>query len=223
MKQEKKNWGSSFLAGFLATVLGIALTFGVQELINSGKRARTARLLAEQIVEKMDRTYQDLHVYRDIYNSIDTTSMCLRLAIEADTLDRVDESIVEEFIENSLAEYVQADVDNGLDAYRSEILNTLGNVALIGHIDQFYSFARQYAKVSQQLIDQKRVVADLTYAHFYGNTDATWRDYVVFLYTLPEYSLFYSRMQNAFFPMDVGEKLMLEELNACKGLLQQKK
>ena len=89
MKKETNSsaWLSTFLAGFLATVLGILLTFGVQGLINSGKRNRTARLLAEQTVEKMDRTYQELHEYLELYNSVDSTIICLNDAIAADTLD----------------------------------------------------------------------------------------------------------------------------------------
>ena len=84
---------------------------------------------------------------------IDSTSMCLHLAILADTLDRVDDDIVITFINLSLSEYVQADTDSGMDAYKAEILNTIGNVELIGHMDQFYSYARQYAAVSSQVID----------------------------------------------------------------------
>ncbi|MBP3203717.1 MAG: hypothetical protein J6M31_08985 [Bacteroidales bacterium] len=46
MKAEHKTWLSTFLAGFLATVLGIVLTFGLESLISSSKRAKTAHLLA---------------------------------------------------------------------------------------------------------------------------------------------------------------------------------
>ena len=46
MSKESKTWLSTFLAGFLATVLGIVLTFGLESLISSSKRTKTARLLA---------------------------------------------------------------------------------------------------------------------------------------------------------------------------------
>ena len=220
MKKETKTWLWSFTAGFMATVLGIVLTFGVQGMINSGKRTRMARLLAEQIVEKMDRTYQELHEYVDTYDSIDSTYRCLHLAIQADTLDSVDSKVVDEFLVNSLSEYVQAEVDNGMDAYISEILATIGNVDLIGHIDQFYNLARQCVKVSQQVIDQKRVVSDLTYSHFFGKDGTvTNLDYVRFLDGLPEFNVFYSRIQQARYPLTEGEVLMLAELDACKDIL----
>lgn len=61
MRKESKTWLSTFLAGFLATVLGIVLTFGLESLISSSKRTKTARLLAGQIVDNMDRTYHELH------------------------------------------------------------------------------------------------------------------------------------------------------------------
>ena len=153
MYRESKAWLSTFLAGFLATVLGIVLTFGIESLVSSSKKTKTAHLLAEQIVGNMGRTYEQLHDYQEIYDMIDSTSMCLHLAILADTLDRVDDDIVITFINLSLSEYVQADTDSGMDAYKAEILNTIGNVELIGHMDQFYSYARQYAAVSSKVID----------------------------------------------------------------------
>lgn len=220
MKQESKSWLMAFLAGFLATVLGIVLTFGIESRINAHKKARTARLLAEQIVEKMDQTYLQQHEYLATYESIDSTSTCLHLAILADTLDRVDDKVVDSFLVNSLAEYVQVDVDSGVDAYRTEILNTIGDVELIGHIDQFYALARQCAKVSQQVIDQKRVVADLVYAEFYGKGAAsTSRSLVRFLHELPQFNVFWMRMQSARYPLMEGDKYMLEQLNACKEIL----
>lgn len=211
----------AFLAGFLATVLGIALTFGIESRINAHKRAKTAHLLALQIVEKMDQTYQQLHEYLEIYDSIDSTSMCLHLAIMADTLERVDENVAENFLVNSLSEYVQADIDDGMDTYKTEILNTIGDIELIGHIDQFYYYAHQCAKVSEQVISQKRIVADIVYSRFYGmaNPVTNW-DYVRFLHDLPEYNVFYSRLQSVRYPLKEGEKLMLAELDACKEILK---
>ena len=177
MNAERRNWLATFLAGFLATALGILLTFGIDNLVSSSKRAKTARLLAQQIVKNMDQTYHDLHDYQELYDAIDSTSMCLHLAIMADTLDRVSDTLVSSFLNLSLSEYVQADIDNGIDAYKAEILGTIGNVELIGHIDQFYSYARQHAAVSSQVVDQKRVVADNVYARFYGDWEnpPCWR------------------------------------------------
>lgn len=109
MKAEKRNWLATFLAGFLATALGILLTFGIDSLVSSSKRAKTAHLLAQQIVGNMDRTYQQLHEYQDIYDAIDSTSMCLHLAIMADTLDKVSDDIVASFLNLSLSEYVHAE------------------------------------------------------------------------------------------------------------------
>ena len=220
MDKERKSWWMNFLAGFLATALGIFLTFGIEGLVSSAKRSKTAHILAEQIVGNMDRTYAQLQAYLDTYNAIDSTSMCLHLAILADTLDRVSDDIVLEFLNLSLAEYVQADIDGGMDAYKAEILNTIGNVELIGHIDQFYSYARQYAAVSLQVIDQKRIVADNVYAHFYGDLSATERSYVLYLHELTEFNVFYSRMQNVRALLQEIEKSMLQELNACKDILK---
>ncbi len=219
MNAEKRNWIATFLAGFLATALGIFLTFGIDSLVSSSKRAKTARLLTQQIVGNMDRTYNELHAYQDLYDAINSTSMCLHLAILADTLDRVNNDVVSTFLNMSLSEYVQADIDNGADAYKAEILSTIGNVELIGHIDQFYSYARQHAAVSSQVIDQKRVVADNVYAHFYGNLEATERDYVCYLHELTEFNVFYSRMQNVRASLRQIEDSMSKELSACKQIL----
>ena len=47
MRPETKSWLQTFLAGFLATVLGIALTFGIESRMNTRKKLKTAHLLAE--------------------------------------------------------------------------------------------------------------------------------------------------------------------------------
>ena len=221
MKKETKSWWLTFLAGFLATALGIIITFGIENHINACKRAETAQLLAEQIVGKMERTHKQLHEYQDLYDVIDSTSMILHLAILADTLERVDTTVAVTFINSALSEYVQVDVDNGMDAYKTEILNTIGNVELIGHIDDFYALARQYRSVSAQVIDQKRTVADLVYAHFYGDQNATIFDYVRFLHGLPEFNVYYSRMQNVRLSLQEIDHAMLTELDCCKLLLAQ--
>ena len=152
--------------------------------------------------------------------TIDSTSMILHLAILADTLDRVDESVANTFINTAISEYVQADVDNGMDVYKTEILNTIGNVELIGHIDDFYGYARQYRSVSSQVIDQKRVVADLVYRHFYGDMNATIFDYVRYLHELPEFNVYYSRMQNVRLSLQEIDKAMQGELDSCKKILK---
>ena len=209
----------TFLASFTATVCGIIITFGINNYLNSSRKARTAQLLAEQIVGKMERTHQQLREYQGIYDTIDSTSMVLHLAILADTLERVDEKVAVKFIDTSLAEYVQADVDNSMDAYKAEILNTIGNVELIGHIDDFYGYARQYRAVSSQVIDQKRVVADLVYGRFYGDTTATTFDYVRYLHELPEFNVYYSRMQSVRLTLQEIDKSMQQELDSCKKIL----
>ena len=219
MNAERRNWLATFLAGFLATALGILLTFGIDNLVSSSKRAKTARLLAQQIVKNMDQTYHDLHDYQELYDAIDSTSMCLHLAIMADTLDWVSDTLVASFLNLSLSEYVQADIDNGIDAYKAEILGTIGNVELISHIDKFYSYARQHADVSSQVIDQKRVVTDNVYARFYGDWKATERDYVRYLHELTEFNIFYSRMQNVRASLRQIEESMSGELSTCKRIL----
>lgn len=220
MKKETKSWLSTFLAGFLATVLGIGLTFGVQSLINSNKKARTAKLLAKQIVEDMDRTCTEIKDYLEIYNSLDSASICLTFAMLADTLERVDTSVVVKFLENSVAEYVQIEVDDALDSYLPEILYTIGNVELIAYIDEFYCIARQCVKVSQQVIDQKRVVSDVIYSHTYRNGPIVDNlDFVRYLFDLPEYNLFFMRMQSARPPLMEGVQLMEDEIASCKAIL----
>jgi hypothetical protein len=220
MKASVKTFLKAFIPGFLATLLGILLTFGVSGWIDVHKRTKTARLLAEQIVGKMDRTYGSLMEYQQLYDTIDSTSMCLHLAILADTLERVDTSIAETFINCSLSEYVQANVDSGLDAYRGEILTNIGNVELLGHIDEFYSLAKQYAEVSAQVVNQKRVVADNVYGYFYGKWDVTVFDYVRYLHELPEFNVFYSRMQNVRLSLQGIGAAMQTELNTCKTILK---
>lgn len=169
MKESTKSFFRAFIPGFLATVLGILLTFGADSWNSARKREKTAKLLAGQIVGKMDRTYKSLMEYQELYDTIDSTSMCLHLAILADTLERVDTSVAITFINSALSEYVQADVDSGVDAYKDAILSNIGNVELLGHIDEFYSCARQYADVSAQVVNQKRVVRTLFTGIFTGN------------------------------------------------------
>ena len=219
MKKETNTWMRTFLSSFLATVCGIAITFGINNCVGASRKAETARLLAEQAVGKMGRTHQQLYEYQELYDTIDSTSMVLHLAILADTLERVDESIVTTFINAALSEYVQTDVDNGMEAYKAEILNTIGNVELIGHIDDFYGYARQYRAVSSQVIDQKRIVADLVYRHFYGDMTATLFDYVRYLHELPEFNVYYSRMQNVRLTLQEIDKAMIGELDSCKTIL----
>ena len=220
MKKEVKNWFWTFLAGFLATVLGIALTFGIQNRLNDNRRKETARLLAQQIVDKMDFTYSELHDYISAYGTFDSTATILQRAIEADTLARVNDTVIWRFLGGAIGEYVQVDVDNGVDAYKVEILNSIGDVELIGHIDQFYARAREFAGISAQVIDQKRVVADCLYAHFYGDITATSRDYVRFLYDLPEFNIYYARLENVRNLLLILDPMMKEDLDACKERLQ---
>ena len=56
MKESTKSFFRAFIPGFLATVLGILLTFGADSWNSARKREKTAKLLAGQIVVKMDRT-----------------------------------------------------------------------------------------------------------------------------------------------------------------------
>ena len=219
MKKAIKDWLWTFLAGFLATVLGIVLTFGIQNRLNERRKTETARLLARQIVDKMAFTNDELYDFQEAFNRIDSTSMILHLAIQADTLDRVDDDCLQLFLNMSLGEYVRIDVDNGMDAYKLEILNTIGDVELIGHIDQFYSYAREYSGVAGQVVDQKRIVADLVYANFYGKWDATIDDYVRYLHELPEFNVYYSRMQNIRPLLKVLHSMMNEQLDACRQRL----
>ena len=220
MKESVKSFLRAFIPGFLATLLGILLTFGVDNWNNARKREKTAHLLAEQIVGKMERTYNSLMEYQELYNTIDSTSMCLHLAIIADTLERVDTSVAVTFINCALSEYVQADVDSGVDAYKDAILSNIGNVELLGHIDEFYSCARQYADVSAQVVNQKRVVSDLVYGHFSGDWYATVFDYVRYLHELPEFNVYYSRMQNVRLSLQEIGQAMEAELERCKEILR---
>ena len=77
MKESTKSFFRAFIPGFLATVLGILLTFGADSWNSARKREKTAKLLAGQIVGKMDRTYKSLMEYQELYDTIDSTSMCL--------------------------------------------------------------------------------------------------------------------------------------------------
>lgn len=220
MKKETKTWLSSFFAGFLATVLGIALTFGIDGLISAGKREKTARLLSEQILDKMVQTQEQLHEYLDMYDFIDSTSVILQQAIQADTLDRLDNDLLDTFLVNCMGEYVQVEIDDAMEVYKSEILNTIGNVDLLVQMDEFFNIARQCAKISGQVIDQKRVVSDLAYTHFYNaGGDITRQDYVMFLSTLPEFHVFFFRLQQVRYGLRQGDEFMLQKIDACKELL----
>ena len=147
MKKESKTWIRTFLSSFLATVCGIIITFGVNNCVSASRKSETARLLAEQTVKKMERTHQQLHEYQDLYDTIDSTSMVLHLAILADTLERVDEAVATTFI------------------------------------------------------------------------NATLLDYVRYLHELPEFNVYYSRMQNVRLTLQEIDKAMLGELDGCMKIL----
>ena len=220
MKKEMKNWFWTFLAGFLATVLGIALTFGIQNRMNEKRRAETARLLAVQIVDNMDYTFQELGDYKTAYAAIDSTAAILHWAIMADTLDRVNDTTVLRFLSGAITEYVQVDVANGIDAYKVEILNSIGDVELIDHIDKFYAHAREYTGISRQVVDQKRALSDAVYTHFYGDPNASYEDYVRYIFNMPEFRLFFARLENVRALLEILYPMMEEELDACKERLQ---
>ena len=138
MKKETNTWMRTFLSSFLATVCGIAITFGINNCVGASRKAETARLLAEQAVGKMGRTHQQLHEYQELYDTIDSTSMVLHLAILADTLERVDEAIVTTFINAALSEYVHELPE--FNVYYSRMQNvrlTLQEIdkAMIGELD----------------------------------------------------------------------------------------
>lgn len=220
MKKEVKNWFWTFLAGFLATVLGIALTFGIQNRLNEKRRAETARLLAVQIVDNMDYTFQELGDYKEAYAAIDSTAGILHWAMMADTLDRVNDTTVLRFLSGAITEYVQVDVANGIDAYKVEILNSIGDVELIDHIDKFYAHAREYTGISKQVVDQKRALSDAVYTHFYGDPTASYEDYVRYIFDMPEFRLFFARLENVRALLEILYPMMEEELDACKERLE---
>lgn len=221
MNKEVKNWFWTFLAGFLATVLGIVLTFGIQNRLNEKRRAETARLLAVQIVDNMDYTFQELGDYKTAYATIDSTAAILHGAMLADTLDRVNDTTVLRFLSGAITEYVQVDVANGMDAYRVEILNTIGDVELIDHIDKFYAHAREYTGISKQVVDQKRALSDAVYTHFFGNAASSYEEYIRYLFNMPEFRLFFARLENVRALLEILYPMMQEELDACKALLRQ--
>ena len=70
------------------------------------------------------------------------------------------------------------------------------------------------------MVNQKRVVADLVYGYFYGKLDATILDYVRYLHELPEFNVFYSRMQNVRLSLREIGAAMQTELNDSKSILK---
>ena len=68
-------------------------------------------------------------------------------------------------------------------------------------------------------MNQKRVVSDLVYGYFYGKWDVTVFDYVRYLHELPEFSVYYSRMQNVRLSLQQIGSAMDAELEACKEIL----
>ena len=221
MKTETKSWLMGFLAAFLATILGIVLTFGIQSYMNSKKREETAKLLAIQITENMEGVNQQINSYLEIYNAIDTTYKCVHRAIQADTLEKVKSEITDTLLGYSLAEYAQLEAENILDAYKLEILNTIGDVDLIEHIDNFYILAQQYVNTSSLVIEQKQKVIDLTNSKFdIWDHKAKREDILKFLDSLPEFKVFYCRMVEVRAILIEIEKQMKVELDECKKILK---
>ena len=224
MKRETKSWVMSFLASFLATVLGIVLTFGIDSYIKSKKGAETAKLLALQITENMETVDQQINSYLDIYNYIDSAYVCVRHAIRADTLDKVNDETISKLLLYSLSEYSQLEAENNLDDYKIEILNTIGDVDLIGHINNFYTLAQQYVITSSLVIEQKQKVLDEVFVNFdISDETVAPRIIVRFLHELKEYRIFYSRMLEARTILIEIEKQMQRELTECKIILKTEK
>ena len=63
------------------------------------------------------------------------------------------------------------------------------------------------------------MLADIVYRHFYGDMKATTFDYVRYLHELPEFNVYYSRMQNVRLNLQEIDKAMLGELDSCKNIL----
>ena len=224
MKKETRYFLMTFLAGFMATVLGIVLTFGIDSHIKSQKRAETAKLLAVQITENMELVDQQVNSYLDIYNAIDSAYTCVRRAILADTLDRVKHETTDTMLVFSLSEYAQLEVDNNLDTYKVEILNTIGDVDLIGYIDTFYLLAQQFVKTSSLVIEQKQKVLDAVFTKFdISDRTVTPLKIVRFLHELPEYKIFYSRLLEVRSIIVEIEKQMKVQIDECKKILKTEK
>lgn len=224
MKRETRSWLMSFLAGFLATMLGIVLTFGIDSYVKSKKRKETAQLLALQITENMEIVKTQVNSYLEIYNTIDSIYSCVRRAIPADTLDRIDNESITKLLLYSMSEYSQLEAENCLDDYKIEILNTIGDVDLISHIDNFYTLAQQYVSTSSSVIEQKQKVLDVVYTKF-DITDRTVdpRDIVKFFQEMPEYRIFYSRVLAVHTILEEIEKQMQRELAESKKILKTEK
>lgn len=224
MKRETKSWLMMFLASFLATVLGIVLTFGIDSYVKSKKREETAQMLALQITENMEIVKTQVNSYLDIYSMIDSIYTCVRHAIPADTLDRIDNESITKLLLYSMSEYSQLEAENSLDDYKIEILNTIGDVDLIGHIDNFYTLAQQYVSTSSLVIEQKQKVLDVVYTKFdISDRTVNPRDIVRFFLEMPEYRIFYSRLMEVRTILKEIERQMQRELAECKKILKTEK
>ncbi len=177
-------------------------------------------MLALQITENMELVDQQINSYLKIYNSIDSTYVCVHEGVLADTLEKVDDEVLDTLLLYSLSEYTQLEVDNRLDAYKLEILNTIGDVDLISHIDAFYILAQQYVNASSKVIEQKRKVTDTIFTNFdIKKPSIDKREVVRFLHELPEFNVFYFRMLNVRSILEEIEKSMQTELDNCKKIL----
>lgn len=221
MKRSTKSWIMTFLAAFLATVLGIVLTFGIESHKNSKKREEFSQMLAKQITENMKEVNIQINSYIDIYHKIDSTYTCVHRAIKADSLDKVEKEVIDTLLLYSLSEFAQLKVDNRLNTYKMEILNTIGEVDLIGHIDDFYVLAQQYVETSSLVIEQKQKVVDKVYSEFdFLDTKIKGLDLALYLDNLPEFKIFIGRMQEVLSILTEIERQMVEQLEACKLILE---
>jgi len=221
MKRSTKSWIMTFLAAFLATVLGIVLTFGIENHKNSKKREEISQMLAKQITQNMEEVNLQINSYIDIYHKIDSTYKCVHKAIKADSLDSVKKEVIDTLLLYSLSEFAQLKVDNRLNTYKMEILNTIGEVDLIGHIDDFYVLAQQYVETSTLVIEQKQKVVDKVYTEFdFLDEKIKGRDLAIYLDELPEFKIFIGRMQEVLSILTEIERQIKEQLKACKLILE---
>ena len=146
----KINW-SQFFISILGTAIGVALTFGVNGMVERSKKAQAQRLTAIMVIHDIDCT---IDLFKEWKQNEELGAQVLQDAMK--NRDRIGE-IPADSLSGFLSQLVGQDVDYHFDTSKEKIFNSgldtwqnLGNMKFMDNVHGFYYDRQRY----QELINQ---------------------------------------------------------------------
>ena len=136
---DKKSKWSQFLIGVLGTAIGVALTFGLNGMVERQKRAQAQRLTAIMVIHDIDNT---IDLFKSWKQQEEKGEKILRCAMDnrehldklsPDTLAQIVEHLVENGSEFHFDTSKESIFNSGLDTWQN-----LGNMKFIDNVQRFY-------------------------------------------------------------------------------------